>query len=129
MVESRADGLMAELDAFMAEYGERTNSHDVKRWSGLVADDASYWFTDGSFEGVDAIAAAVQQTWEAIQGEVYTISDVRWVCASPESAVVRYRFHWVGFINGERQEGQGRGTNAMVNRDGRWQMIHEHLSL
>ncbi|MGY4772917.1 nuclear transport factor 2 family protein, partial [Kribbella sp. CWNU-51] len=30
--------------------------------------------------------------------------------------------------NGERREGQGRGTNAMIKQKGRWQMIHEHLS-
>ncbi len=112
----------------MAEYGKRTNSRDLVRWRELVADDATYWFTDGSFDGIDAIVAAVQLTFEAIQDEVYTISDVQWACASVDSAVARYRFHWVGVVDGERQEGRGRGTNAMVKRDGRWQMVHEHLS-
>jgi len=112
----------------MAEYDRLTNAHDLERWRELVADDATYWFTDGSFEGIEAIAGAVRRTFEEIQDEVYTISDVEWVCASPEWAVVRYRFHWVGYIKGERREGRGRGTNAMVKRDDRWQMIHEHLS-
>lgn len=87
-----------------------------------------YWFTDGSFEGIDAIADAVQRTFDDIQDEVYTISDLRWVCASADCAVVRYSFHWVGFTDGERREGHGRGTNAMIKENGRWQMIHEHLS-
>jgi ketosteroid isomerase-like protein len=128
-MENRTDALISELDAFMAEYDKRTNAHDVNRWRELVADDATYWFTDGSFEGIDAITDAVQRTFDEIQDEVYTISDLHWVCASSDCAVVRYRFHWVGCTNGERREGQGRGTNAVIKRNGRWQMIHEHLSV
>jgi ketosteroid isomerase-like protein len=128
-MENRPDALATELDAFMAEYDRRTNAHDVNRWRELVADDATYWFTDGSFVGIDAIAEAVQRTFDEIQDEVYTIADLQWVCAASDFAVVRYRFHWVGYINCERREGQGRGTNAMGKRDGRWQMIHEHLSV
>jgi SnoaL-like protein len=91
-VENR-ELLTAELDAFMVEYGRRTNAHDVGRLRELVADDASYWFTDGSYEGVEAIAGAVQRTFDEIRDEVYTISDVRWVCVSADFAVARYRFH------------------------------------
>jgi ketosteroid isomerase-like protein len=123
-----SESLTTELDAFMVEYERRTNAHDVGRLRELVADDASYWFTDGSYEGVEAIASAVQRTFDQIRDEVYTISDVRWVHVSPDFAVVRYRFHWVGFIDGQRSEGRGRGTNAMGKRDGRWRMVHEHLS-
>ncbi|MFC5261985.1 DUF4440 domain-containing protein [Kribbella qitaiheensis] len=70
----------------------------------------------------------VEAIGDTLQDEVYTISDVQWIFASPDCAVVRYRFRWVGYTNGERREGQGRGTNAMTKRNGRWQMIHEHLS-
>ena len=128
-MEERTGALGAELDAFMAEYDRRTNAHDVDRWRELVADDATYWFTDGSFEGIDAIADAVQRTFDEIRDEVYTIADLQWVCTSSDFAVVRYRFHWVGYIDGEKREGKGRGTNAMSKRDGRWQMVHEHLSV
>jgi hypothetical protein len=38
----------------MAEYDEQP-THDVNRWRGLAVDDATFWFTDGSFEGVAAI--------------------------------------------------------------------------
>ncbi|MEV6410945.1 DUF4440 domain-containing protein [Kribbella sp. NPDC051718] len=124
----QAESLSVELDAFLVEYGKRTNAHDVGRLRELIADDASYWLTDGAYEGVEAIAAAVQRTFDAIRDEVYTISDVRWVYVSADFAVVRYRFHWVGFVDGRRCEGRGRGTNALARREGRWQMVHEHLS-
>ena len=72
---------------------------------------------------------AVQRTFDEIQDEVYTISDLHLVCASPDCAVVRYGFHWVGYTNGERREGQGPGINAIIKRNGRWRIIHEHLSV
>ncbi|GAA3597438.1 nuclear transport factor 2 family protein [Kribbella ginsengisoli] len=122
------ESLGVELDAFMAEYGKLTNAHDVGRLRELIADDASYWFTDGSYEGVEAIADAVQRTFDEIRDEVYTISDLRWVHVSADFAVVRYRFHWAGLVDGQQREGRGRGTNALARRNGRWQMLHEHLS-
>lgn len=51
-MENRTHALTAELDAFMADYEERTNARALDRWRELVADDATYWFTAGSFEGV-----------------------------------------------------------------------------
>ena len=62
---------------------EMTNPRDLVRWRELVADDATYRFTDGSFDGIDAIVAAVQLTFEAIQDEVYTISDVQGLVPQP----------------------------------------------
>ena len=123
------DALTTELDAFMKEYEQRTNAHDADRWREVVAEDATYWFTEGSYEGVEDVAAAVQRTFEEVQDEVYTISDAHWVTATAKAAVVRYRFHWVGYVDGEEREGRGRGTNAMVKRDGQWLMLHEHLSV
>lgn len=123
------DSVLEELQAFLAEYEVKTNGHDVEKWASLVAEDASYWFTEGSYEGLHSIRAAVQRTFELIRDEVYTIKDVHWVSVARESACVRYRFEWVGYVDGERKEGRGRGTNVMAKRGGQWQMVHEHLSV
>jgi ketosteroid isomerase-like protein len=40
-----------QLAAFMAEYERAANSHDVQQVVPLIADDATYWFTDGSYRG------------------------------------------------------------------------------
>ncbi|GAB3529469.1 YybH family protein [Arthrobacter monumenti] len=123
------DELIADLESFMKEYESRTNARDMARWRETIAEDATYWFTDGSYEGIDNIVDAVQGTFAAIQDEVYTISNAQWVVATPEAAVVRYQFRWVGYIDGQKREGQGRGTNTLVKREGRWLMLHEHLSV
>ena len=40
---------ITELTAFMTEYERAANSHDVGRVLPLIGDDATYWFTDGSY--------------------------------------------------------------------------------
>jgi hypothetical protein len=78
---------------------------------GCAPDDATYWLTDGSYHGIDAIKAALERTFTTILDEIYTIDKMEWV------AVCRYRYRWTGVIDGAPASGHGRGT-----------MLHEHLS-
>lgn len=120
--------LDAELTSFVYLYERATNRHDFDQLVPLIAEDATYWFTDGSYHGVDAIRAAVERTFATILDEVYKIEDLEWVAATDDLAVCRYRFWWTGVVGGEPASGQGRGTNVLTKRDGAWQMLHEHLS-
>jgi ADP-ribose pyrophosphatase YjhB (NUDIX family) len=120
--------LRAELTAFMAEYERAANSHDVQRVLPLIADDASYWFTDGSYRGREEIAGALERTFAAIHDEVYEVREVEWVALTAEVAICRYRFCWRGVVDGQPSSGLGRGTNALVKRIGGWRIQHEHLS-
>jgi SnoaL-like domain len=54
--------------------------------------------------------------------------DLEWVVVTDVVAVCRYRFRWSGVVEGVAKSGRGRGTNVVVRRNGRWQMLHEHLS-
>jgi ketosteroid isomerase-like protein len=114
--------------AFMRAYEQATNSHDITQLVPLIAPEAVYWFTDGSHRGRDAVLAAIATTFAAIRDETYQIADLEWISASPDYAVCRYRFNWTGTINGQSRSGSGRGTNVLINSDGTWQMVHEHLS-
>lgn len=51
-------GLAAELTAFMADYERAANSHEITRVLPMIAEDAVYWFTDGSHTGREAVAMA-----------------------------------------------------------------------
>lgn len=121
-------GLEAELTSFVYRYEQATNSHDVDRLLPLIADDATYWFTDGSYHGIDAIRAAVERTFATILDEVYEIGDLEWVAVTDQLAACRYRFSWRGVVDGKPASGQGRGTNVVARRGGAWKMLHEHLS-
>jgi uncharacterized protein (TIGR02246 family) len=118
-----------QLAAFMAEYERAANSHDVRRVLALVAEDATYWFTDGSYRGREEIAGALERTFATIQDEVYEIREVEWFAVTDEVAACRYRFSWRGVVDGQARSGRGRGTNVLVRRDGAWQVQHEHLSV
>ena len=114
--------------AFMRAYEQATNSHDTARLAPLIADDAVYWFSDGSHRGRDAVLAAIAETFATIRDEVYRIDELEWVVAESGYAVCRYRFAWTGTVRGEQRSGSGRGTNVLVSSGDAWQMRHEHLS-
>ncbi|MFF6991260.1 DUF4440 domain-containing protein [Streptomyces sp. NPDC010273] len=120
--------LAAELTGFMTRYEQAANSHDIDRVAPLIASDAVYWFSDGSHRGLSEITGAIEQTFVAIQDEVYEIQDLEWVVLAAEHAVCRYRFLWTGLVDGQRRSGRGRGTNVLVKREGAWKVQHEHLS-
>jgi uncharacterized protein (TIGR02246 family) len=117
-----------EVTALMAEYERAANSHDLQRVLPLIADDATYWFTDGSYRGRMEIAGALERTFAAIQDEVYQIGELEWVRLTDQLAVCRYLFSWRGLVHGQPSSGGGRGTNVLVKRDGAWRVQHEHLS-
>lgn len=120
--------LAAELTAFLKQYEQANNSHEIDRVVPLIAEDAVYWFSDGSYRGLDAITGAIERTFGTIHGEKYEIKDLEWVVLAADHAVCRYRFFWTGAVDGQPRSGKGRGTNVIVRRDGAWKMQHEHLS-
>jgi ketosteroid isomerase-like protein len=118
---------MNELDIFSQVYEQATNSHDFEKVKPLIADDAVYWFSDGSFNGIEAIEKAFNATWERIQNETYSITNVRWISKTDNLGVCLYEFHWGGDINGNKLSGSGRSTNVISKLKTKWQMTHEHL--
>jgi hypothetical protein len=70
--------LAAELTAFVTRYEQANNSHDIDRVAPLIAGDATYWFSDGSYRGLGEITGAIAQTFAAIRDEVCQIKDLEW---------------------------------------------------
>lgn len=120
--------LESELASFMGEYERANNSHDIERVVPFIAEDATYWFSDGSYRGIREIRSAIEKTFAKILDEVYEVRDLEWPVLTTDVAVCRYRFAWTGVVDGALRSGQGRGTNLIVRQDGGWKMLHEHLS-
>jgi len=120
--------LESELASFMGEYERANNSHDIERVVPFIAEDATYWFSDGSYRGIAEIRSAIEKTFAKILDEVYEVRDLEWPVLTTDVAVCRYRFAWTGVVDGALRSGQGRGTNLIVRHDGGWKMLHEHLS-
>lgn len=113
----------------MARFEEAANSGDFSNVAPLLAPDAVFWFTDGSFEGVDEVRRAFEATWAVIRDETYRIEGVRWLALSGSVAVCAYRFSSHGTVNGEPFSASGRGTTVLVRGQDGWRIAHEHLSL
>jgi uncharacterized protein (TIGR02246 family) len=109
-------------------YIQATNSHDFNEVAKLLSDEAVYMFMSQSWVGLNKIRSYFVNSWKAIEDEVYSIEDVKWLTADDRSATCIFIYRWRGMINGEMKEGKGQGTNVFVNEDGEWKVIHEHLS-
>ena len=118
---------MSARDTFEA-YCERINAHDFDQVAPLIAEDAVFWFSDGTHLGIDAVRQAFEQTWAKLGNETYWVDDVRWIAEAATAAVALYRFHWRAVRDGEPISGSGRGTSMFALRNGRWLIVHEHLS-
>ena len=50
------------LNEFMKKYENAVNSRDFNNVQKLVSEDAFFWFTDGTFTGIDSIRSAFEKT-------------------------------------------------------------------
>ncbi|WP_327212392.1 nuclear transport factor 2 family protein (plasmid) [Rhizobium beringeri] len=94
----------------------------------LISAEAVFWFTDGTYRGIDAIKAAFEETWRKLHNEVYWLEDVDWIAVGDTVASCTYRFRWRADIDGKTYEGDGRGTTILRKEDTQWKIVHEHLS-
>ena len=120
--------LQHELDTFTEAYEKAANTMDFNTVAPLIADNAIFWFTDGTFIGKEAIRKAFEVTWTKIKDEKYSISNIEWIVASYWNSACTYTFKSDGVVDGKRQVYEGRGTNILRRLDGSWRVVHEHLS-
>jgi ketosteroid isomerase-like protein len=109
-------------------YKVEINSHDFNRLEPLISKDCQFWFSSGTYRGIEQTRQAFQKTWALIQNEVYSVRDVEWLFSNSESAVCTYTFHWIGQMNGQQRQGKGRGTSCFRVEGKDWKLVHEHLS-
>jgi len=114
-------------EAVMALYGERINRHRFDELAPLISEEASFWFSEGSFTG-PAIRRAFERTWDLVRDEHYWLDELRWIALGPDAASCIYRFNWRGEINGAPTQGHGRGTTVLRREPAGWKIVHEHLS-
>lgn len=109
-------------------YELRINRHNFDELTELIAEDAVFWFSDGTHRGLAEIREAFDRTWRTLSGESYWLEDMEWIAEGDEAAACTYRFNWQSVIDGNPASGSGRGTTVLGLRDGCWKIVHEHLS-
>jgi len=129
MSEKNEDhAVLDELSGFLKAYERAANSRVFAKVDPFIATDASFWFTNGMFNGKVAIKKAFEDTWKTIENESYSISNVQWIFSDRQTASCTYTFKSDGIVDGRRQTYEGKGTNILARIDGKWQIVHEHLS-
>jgi ketosteroid isomerase-like protein len=114
---------------YKRELVRRMRAKDLEGTLELIADDAVYFWSNGSaMFGKPAIAVGLKANFDGIQNDTYDVSDITWLVESDEVAVCVFMFQWTGEIDGTRAEGRGRGASVLRRIDGEWRTVHEHLS-
>ena len=110
-------------------YEDRINRQDFDLLTDLIAPDATFWFSNGTHKGIDAIRAAFEATWQVMgPSERYWLDQLNWIAEGDSAAACIYRFNWEITVDGKRDSGSGRGTTVLRRVDDRWWIVHEHLS-
>ncbi|GAA1991218.1 YybH family protein [Microbacterium pumilum] len=112
----------------LAQYVTATNRHDFDAVEPLLAADCVYFFGDATCRTPAEVRIYFESTWRQIVDEVYEVHDIEWVQDAPDAATAVFRYTWRGLWDGREASGEGRGTNVLERRDGRWLIVHEHLS-
>jgi ketosteroid isomerase-like protein len=128
MIYTKDTAMTQSPESLLATYEEQLAFQEFERVRPLIADDAVFWFNDGSHEGIASIEAAFAKTFALIQDEKYWLTDTVWLHKDDRAAAAIYTFNWSGVINGQKGAGSGRGTNILRKVDGLWKIVHEHLS-
>ncbi len=111
------------------EMVRRMNAKDLAATVELIADDAVYFWSNGSaMFGKAAIAAAMQANFDGIADDSYDVEGVTWLAETDEVAACVFSFHWTGKVDGQEVSGRGRGATVLKRVDGAWRIVHENLS-
>ncbi len=82
-------------EEFLRLYERRTSGRHFEEVSPLIADDALFWFNDGSYAGKESIRKAFENTWAfEIRDERYWLDNVSWLAKEERFAVCTFSYHW-----------------------------------
>ena len=119
---------MSTASDALAAYVAATNTHDFDAVELLLAPECVYYFGNATRRGTTQVCDYFEDTWRQIVDEVFEVDDVVWVQQTPDAATAVFRYRWRGMWDGRPASGEGRGTDVFERRDGRWLLVHEHLS-
>jgi uncharacterized protein (TIGR02246 family) len=115
-------------DDLIRAYEAALATQDWEQVEPLMHADVCVTFSNGKhFRGRDEVQKAFTQNFSLIQDEHYEISAVHWLAKDSCHAACTYEFRWSGLIDGTAAKGAGRGTSVLLNEDGRWVVLAEHL--
>jgi ketosteroid isomerase-like protein len=121
----------ASVVEFLNHFESLAAKEDFSLISAMIDERAFFRFNDGDFVGRPAIQAAFEKTWRgnpSVRKARFYLSDIVVLSTDRATATATYTYHWEGSQGGREFKIQGRGTRVLLREDGRFRIIHEHLS-
>ncbi|HLP53242.1 MAG TPA: nuclear transport factor 2 family protein [Chitinophagales bacterium] len=113
---------------FITDYKAALASQQWQQVEPLMHTNVCVTFSNGTVhKGLAQVKEAYQRNFAAIKNEDYLMTDVHWILTTHSTAIYLFNFSWRGVINGQQASGAGHGTAVLVQEDGTWKMIAEHL--
>lgn len=97
----------------------------------MIDEHAYFRFNDGDFIGRAAIQAAFEKSWRGdptVRKARFYLTDIVVLSTDQACATATYTFHWEGSQGDREFKIQGRGTRVLLHDNGRFRIVHEHLS-
>jgi ketosteroid isomerase-like protein len=116
---------------FLDHFEEIAEKEDFSLIRSMIHERAHFRFNDGDFIGHQAIQGAFEKTWRgdpSVKKARFYLSDIVVLTTDRSTATATYTYNWEGSQGGREFKIRGRGTRVLVMEDGRFRIIHEHLS-
>ena len=116
---------------FLNRFEEVAEKEDFELIRDMIHERAYFRFNDGDFVGRQAIQAVFEKTWRGdptVKKVRFYLSDIVVLTTDQSTATATYTYNWEGSQGGREFKIQGRGTRVLLREDGRFRIIHEHLS-
>jgi ketosteroid isomerase-like protein len=115
-------------EEFIQSYAQALATQDWNLVKPLVHEDACVTFSNGAVHrGKAEVGRAFEKNFSLIKDETYSITNLSWVLRRDDVAIYLFDFNWSGIINDRPASGAGRGTSVLINENGSWQLLVEHL--
>jgi len=117
--------LRHELDTFRDVYEASFRERSLDELRPLIAEDATFWFGSGVYEGRDAVREALQNMWKQAPDSGFAFSDRRWIATNYWVSSCAYRMS--GKVPVEISTEPGTLVTCVMRRiQGSWRIAHEH---
>lgn len=116
---------------FLHHFENEALQEDFDRLEPMIDEQAFFRFNDGDFIGRAAIRAVFEKTWRgdpSVQRTRFFLTDIVVLLTDQVSAAATYTWHWEGRQGELEFRIRGRGTRVLAFEDGRFRIVHEHLS-
>jgi ketosteroid isomerase-like protein len=116
---------------FLHHFEEVAMKEDFSLLQDMIDERAYFRFNDGDFVGRKAIQSVFEKTWKAdptVKKARFYLSDIVVLTTDKASAAATYTYNWEGAQGSREFKIQGRGTRVLAHEDGRFRIVHEHLS-